>query len=93
MSGVIRTTPVVDELVTEDGAVVLLVAPGGYRVVRLSVLGQLIRELAAGGISMDHLVEELEARLGPSTDGDATTLVASAVVSLGADGLVSVDTA
>jgi hypothetical protein len=86
---VIRTCEVLDELVAEDGAVVLVEAATGDRVVRISVFGQLIRELAAEGITIDCLVQELEARLGPSTEGDAGLLVARAVDALERDGLVS----
>src|SRR5690606_19931145 len=52
MSDIIRTGDVVDELVTDEGSVVLVETPRGHNLVRLSLLGQLIRELAAEGISM-----------------------------------------
>jgi hypothetical protein len=89
MSDIVRTCQVVDELVTDDGAVVLLEAGAGHRVVRLSVLGQLIRELAVDGIPMDRLAAELEARLGPAGDLDALQLTAESVEAMEADGLVS----
>lgn len=89
MSDVLRTCQVVDELVTDEGAVVLLEAGAGHRVVRLSVLGQLIRELAAEGIPMDRLVRELEAQLGPAGDLDAWLLTVKSVAAMEADGLVT----
>ena len=85
----IRRCEVVDELVTEDGAVVLVETATGHHVVRLSVLGQLIRELAAQDITIERLVQELESRLGPSTAGDAGLLVATAVAAMQSDGLLS----
>lgn len=88
MSDLLRTSPVLDELRDEDGAVVLQEKDGGHRVVRLSPLGQLIRELATEGISIEALVRELEARLGPSTQGDALDLTARAVSAMEADGLL-----
>jgi len=89
MSDLIRTCDVVDELSSDDGAVVLVGSSGNHRVVRLSVLGQLIRELASEGISIDSLVLELEAMLGPAGDGESARLVVDAVAALEADGLVS----
>lgn len=89
MSDIVRTCDVVDELVTDEGAVVLVKAPRGNHVVRLSLLGQLIRELAGEGISFDALVRKLEAELGPAQDGESRRLVADAVAALEADGLVS----
>lgn len=89
MSGIVRTCDVVDELATDEGSVVLVGVPGSHHLVRLSVLGQLIRELAVEGIPMDTLVAELEAQLGPAAQGDSTRLVTEAVAALEADGLVS----
>jgi hypothetical protein len=89
VSEIIRTADVVDELETDEGAVVLVETPQGHNLVRLSVLGQLIRELAAEGISMDSLVDELELRLGPAEQGESRQLVVEAVAALQADGLVS----
>lgn len=89
MSDIVRTRGVLDELISEDGAVVLVGSTESHRVVRLSVLGQLIRELAIEGISIDSLVGELEVILGPPGEGESTRLVAEAVAALEADGLVS----
>ena len=89
MKGIVRTCEVVDELVTDDGAVVLVRTQSGHRVVRLSLLGQLIRELAAAGIAMDRLVHELESHLGRSDGPDAEVLTAQSVRAMEADGLVS----
>ena len=93
MSEIVRTCAVVDELVSDDGAVVLIAAASEHRVVRLSVLGQLIRELAGEGVTMDRLVQELETRLGALEDGEARRLTAKAVAALEADGVVSVQQA
>jgi hypothetical protein len=90
VSEIVRTCTVIDELVSDDGAVVLIAAEGDHRVVRLSALGQLIRELAAEGITMDQLVEELEARLGALDGDEAWGLTATAVAALEEDGVVSV---
>lgn len=89
MSDTFRTCPVLDELVDEDGAVVLQQDGSGHRVIRLSPLGQLIRELAVEGISLDVLVPALEARLGPPTQGNARDVTAQAVAAMEADGLLS----
>jgi hypothetical protein len=90
VSEIIRTCKVMDELVSDDGAVVLVAAEVGHRVVRLSVLGQLIRGLAAEGITMDRLVRELETELGALDGDEAWSLTATAVAALEADGLVRV---
>jgi hypothetical protein len=89
MSDIVQTGDAVDELVTDEGAVVLVKTPRGHNLVRLSVLGQLIRVLAAEGIPLDDLVDELESRLGPAEHGESRQLVAEAVAALEADGLVS----
>lgn len=88
--GVLRALPVVDELVTEEGAVVLVRTSLSHKVVRLSVLGQLIREIAADGITPTRLVAELSRRLGPPPSGeDVAELVAAATADLERDGLVA----
>jgi hypothetical protein len=88
----VRACPVVDELISDDGAVVLLARAEGHRVVRLSVLGQLIRELAADSITIEHLAEELVLLAGSPPQGDVVQLVAAAVRDLKSDGLVSIET-
>jgi hypothetical protein len=86
----VRTCPVQDELVTDEGSVVLLRARGGHRVIRLSVLGQLIRELAAEAISVELLARELESLIGSAPGGSAVELAMRAVEALERDGLVEV---
>jgi hypothetical protein len=85
----VHTSPVVDELVTDEGSVVLISTPNGHRVVRLSLLGQLIRELAVGGIAIEDLRRELEAQLGAPRRGDTLALVRGAVEVLRSDGIVT----
>lgn len=87
---IVRAQPVLDELSDEDGALVLVETGGVHRVVRLSALGQLIRDLAKSGISVGKLASELEAILGPAEDGESGRLVAQAVTALVADGVLSV---
>ena len=87
----VRTCQVVDELTAEDGAVVLLAGAAGHLLVRLSVLGQVIRELAADGITTSRLAEEVELRIGPPPQGDVAELVAAAVAELERDGLVTIE--
>jgi hypothetical protein len=88
---VVRSAPVLDELVGDDGAVVLMVHETSHRVVRLSVLGQTIRELAADGISSRVLERALVERLGTPDTADVQALVKAAVDDLAAEGLVTVD--
>lgn len=88
MSEIITALAVVDDLVSEDGALVLVEAGGAHRVVRLSVLGQAIRELAAEGVTLGSLVAGLEDRFGPAGE-ESTQIVTRAVAALEADGLVS----
>lgn len=89
---VVHANPVVDELVTDEGSVVLISTPSGHRVVRLSLLGQLIRELTGSAIQVDRLATELESRVGSPPGGDALELVRRAVGDLERDGLVAVRT-
>jgi hypothetical protein len=86
----VRACPVEDELVTDEGSVVLLRARGSHRVVRLSMLGQLIRELAVEAISVEVLARELESRIGSPPGGSAVELALRAVQALERDGLVAV---
>ena len=91
MSGpVVSSAPVLDELVGEDGAVVLVAHGSGHRVVRLSVLGQMIRELAADGIPLSTLGAVLVERLGSPAGPDVEGAVRVAVEALAAEGLVAV---
>lgn len=88
----VLTAPVLDELVEADGAVVLLGDDvTGHRVLRITVLGQQIREMAAAGISLPALVQALIERLGPpgDDDGDAAALVEAAAESLASEGIVT----
>lgn len=86
----VRANPVVDELVTDEGSVVLVSTPSGHRVVRLSLLGQLIREVAVSAIPLDRLASELESWIGSPPGGDGLGLVRRAVADLERDGLVTV---
>jgi hypothetical protein len=74
----LQAAPVVDELVTHEGAAVLL---GGTEsvVMRLSPMGQAIRELASESISLQELVARLHERFGPPPDGDQFLMVRSMV--------------
>ena len=88
MSEIITALAVVDELASEDGALALVESRGAHRVVRLSALGQAIRELAADGVTLGSLIAGLEARFGPAGD-ESMQIVTRAVAALEADGLVS----
>lgn len=88
MSEIITALAVVDELASDDGVLVLVETRGAHRVVRLSVLGQAIRELAADGITLGSLIAGLEARFGPAGE-ESTQIVTRAVAALESDGLVS----
>ena len=88
---VVRTRPVVDELVGDDGAVVLVLREDAHRVVRISVLGQLIRELAADGITLNDLESALVEHLGTPEDLNVPALVGAAVDALADEGLLVVD--
>lgn len=88
----VLTAPVLDELVEADGAVVLLGDDDtGHRVLRITVLGQQIREVAADGIWLPALVQALIERLGPpgDDDGNAVALVEAAAESLADEGIVT----
>jgi hypothetical protein len=88
---VVRTRPVVDELVGDDGAVVLVLSDDAHRVVRISVLGQTIRELAADGIVSSLLERALVDRFGTPGTPDVQALVRAAIDALAAEGLVAVE--
>ena len=88
---VVRTRPVVDELVGDDGAVVLVLADDAHRVVRISVLGQTIRELAADGIVSSLLERALVDRFGTPDTPDVQALVRAAIDALATEGLVAVE--
>jgi hypothetical protein len=82
---------VLDELVGDDGSVVLVAVPGGHRVVRLSTLGQAVRELATGGVPFEKLVAGLVDRFGsPPGPDDAVETVRAAVDSRESEGVVRV---
>jgi hypothetical protein len=91
MDVVVRSAPVLDQLVGDDGAVVLRVHETTHRVVRLSVLGQTIRELAAHGILSSVLERALVERLGTPDTPDVQALVRAAIEALAAEGLVTVE--
>ena len=87
----VRAVPVLDELAGEDGAVVLVASGPTHRVVRLSLLGQTVRRLAADGIVVEALVAAVQDVLGEPPGGDAQALVEDAVRGLRDVGLVVVD--
>ncbi|MGO4363016.1 PqqD family protein [Terrabacter sp. 2TAF16] len=81
-----------DELIGEDGSVVLIPVNGAYRVVRLSTLGQAVRELTAGGTSIEQLASGLVARFGtPPERADSRDAVRAVLASLESEGVVRLD--
>lgn len=86
--GAVVSVPIVDDFVTEDGAVVLLSGETG-RVIRLSAVGLAILHIARTRIDIDRLVVELEARFGPPRDGDVRVTVLAMVDQLEDEGLVT----
>ena len=91
-SPVVHTAVVLDELVSDDGAL-LLVGDDvtGHRVLRITILGQEIRDLASDGIALPTLVDELlEIFEAPSDDPEeATRLVKTAVEAFVAEGVLT----
>ncbi|NUR80525.1 MAG: hypothetical protein HOQ21_08790 [Dermatophilaceae bacterium] len=87
---VVTATEVADALVGDDGAVVLVVSGGQHQVLRLSLLGQAIREIAATGVPMSRLTDELVGRFGGAGADPAADVVAL-VKQLESAGLVRVD--
>ena len=86
----VTSTAVVDELVADDGAVVLVDNGGQHRVLRLSVMGQVVREIARPGVSLGRLTDELVDRFGAAGENPADA-VATLVRDLESAGLVRVD--
>jgi hypothetical protein len=87
---VVTATSVADVLVGSDGAVVLVESGGAHQVVRLSSMGQAVRELAASGVPLSRLTEGLVGRFG-AVGADPSTAVAAMVAQLESAGLVRVD--
>ena len=87
---VVRAIAVADALVGDGGAVVLVESSSGHQVVRISPMGQAVREMAAVGVPMSRLTKELVGRFG-AADGDAATAVEALVAELVSAGLVRVD--
>lgn len=86
----VTATAVVDQLVADDGAVVLVDAGGQHRVLRLSAMGQAVREFALSGVPLSRLTDELVERFGAAGDNPADA-VATLVRELESAGLVRVD--
>jgi hypothetical protein len=73
---------IVDVLSTDQGAVVLVLARGEHRVVRLSVSGSEVLDAVGTGTSISALEVELRRRLGDPPDGDLGRAVRRSVLSL-----------
>ncbi len=87
---VVTALPVVDELVTDEGSVVLIAGSGGAsRILRLSAIGAAVRELTRDGMSLGDLADRLTERFG-APEGSAVGIVADLVETLVAQGTVSV---
>lgn len=87
---VVTALPVVDELVTDEGSVVLAGRDAQSHVLRLSLIGTSVRELTRDGMPLGELAAHLAHRFG-APEGDALTVVAEVVATLAAQGMVSVD--
>ena len=87
---VVTTSAVVDDLVTEDGAVVLVDSARGPQVLRLSPLAQAVREIAQGGVPLTLLTHDLFERFGAPPDGQSDAVLA-VVEQLASAGVVTVE--
>ncbi len=87
---VITALPVLDSLEGDDGAVLLMSSGDGHRVVRLSLLGALVREQAGSGMPLGQLAAALTALVGPPPTGDPVEVLAGVVSELQGEGIVSV---
>lgn len=90
----VRASAVLDELVSDEGSILLVGSDtAGHRVLRITTLGQAIRELSTQGIALPVLVRELVEIFGsPSGDPEeATRLVEAAVDALVAEGVLTKD--
>ncbi|MGO4599356.1 hypothetical protein [Terrabacter sp. 2RAF25] len=87
---VVTASEVADVLVGDDGSVVLVESAGQHQVLRLSVLGQAVREIAVSGVPLSRLTDELVARFG-SAGPDPAAEVQALVAQLASAGLVRVD--
>ncbi len=74
---------VVDDLYTEDGALVLLES----RLVRLGPVGAVILQTAAKPVTLMQLADALESAFG-APEGDLLTLTEEAVTTLTLEGLL-----
>lgn len=64
---VVRLGNVVDRLTTDAGTVVLVAAPAGHRVVRLSEMGVAVLDMVSvsHSVTLDELTAGLVSRFGP----------------------------
>jgi len=92
MSGlqVVRTTRVLDELVTDDGAVLLVSIADGHRVLRVSPLAQAVRELARDGMALTDIEREVALRFGRPPTSSVEEAMVAVVESLVEQGVVTV---
>jgi hypothetical protein len=89
---IVHSVPVLDELVGDEGSLLLVGdETAGHRVLRVTALGQEIREQAKHGIAFPHLVDELITVFGPPSEdpAEATRLVKQAVEALVAQGALT----
>lgn len=87
---VVTALPVVDELITEEGSVVLVPGSGGAsRILRLSSIGSAVRELTTDGMPLGELADRLTERFG-APEGSAVAAVTDVVATLVEQGLISV---
>ena len=86
----LRRGPVVDELSTDEGTVVLVGRDVGSQVVRLSPLGREILAAVGPGPTLTELESVLRSRLGEPGVGDLPALVRSAVLALHEAGVIAV---
>ena len=87
---IVTALPVVDALEGDDGAVLLVAHGAGHRVVRLSLLGALVREYAGTGRPLGELAAAVTSVLGPPPTGDPVELLQVVVGELQREGVVSV---
>lgn len=87
MSRVVRALPVLDQLSTPDGSVVLVAEGNTARVARVSKLGSAVLELTAAGMPLSELTKHLTHRFG-APSGEPADVVRSLVEELARQRLV-----